>query len=165
MFHGFSQSDVLVTTEIFLIGALCAEVSDPEKCAYGIAKWWGEVAPFIFSEKSTNFLCHEMNPNCQILFLRSWNCESCTYQIELFNQIMSSSKFANFVVEELSSEVFCRAPNFGENETEQCLRYTSEFIPKALQSLFTMISAREMCIEYFDQCIDDYLHEIHIKYS
>ena len=155
MFHGFSQSDVLVTTEIFLIGYLCGEVSDPENCAYGIAKWWGVVAPLIFSEKSSTYICHEMNPECSILE-KSWNCESCTNQVELFNQIMSSSKFANFIVKELSSEAFCHAPNLDENETEQCLRYTSEFIPKALESLFTTISAREVCIEYFDQCNDDY---------
>lgn len=158
MFHGFSQSDVLVTTEIFLIGYLCAEVPDPENCAIGIAKWWGAVAPLIFSEKSTSYICHEMNPDCStISFVKSWNCESCTNQVKLFNQIMSSSKFANFIVKELSSEAFCHAPNLDENETEQCLRYTSEFIPKALESLFTTISAREACIEYFDQCNDDYL--------
>ena len=104
MFHGFSQSDVLVTTEIFLIGYLCEEVSDPENCAYGIAKWWGVVAPLIFSEKSSTHICHEMNPECSIL-AKSWNCESCTNQVELFNQIMSSSKFANFIVKELSSRL------------------------------------------------------------
>ena len=51
----------------YLINLFCTEEDNLTNCAANIINWWVEISTVIFSPKTANFVCAEMNSTCHEL--------------------------------------------------------------------------------------------------
>lgn len=133
---------------------------DPEACKDGVVLWWPLVNELLFDEAFAPLVCSTLSNNeCQIDSIKAvkegWNCEACTADIMAVAALYKSEDAATEVVNYLSGPALCEDESDAEF-VELCKTIIAQFMPAALQALFSALeaNAQGVCYDVFDGICD-----------
>ena len=158
IFNEGASEQGIQTSILFLQDAICPfHPDDMDGCKKGIATWWGPIAKKIFVEIGAQHVCNAMNCNSEDFSIKTWDCNTCISDVLNFANVMTSDFAAQDLVTDLSGPYFCQSQELAldQLEIEKCQNYVKDFLPEALQVLFSVPSedaARGTCLYYFGLC-------------